>query len=535
MSTTSPATLTVLSPDEISNSYLRVVRAELISRGVANPNVTPGSDYAVRAAALAQQISPAMANAIIAADINMPDMCTAERLVRWLAIYGLSYRDAQGSVGNIVHSASSTGYVPHGAQLVNSSGLFYEVDVGGNYPNGASIPIRALSTGKSTNMLAGETLQWLVPPPYANSKVLVGVGGLIDGVDADTDTIARNRLLQHLRTPTGGGNWAQTIEWAVEASASVVAAFDYPALLGPSSYAIWPLGALIYDTTTGFSRQLSDATRAIVKAAVVAQKPPETYCYMMTTLGSYAADIDTDVVIALSLPAAISVGGEGGGWTDATPWPVLEGGIERIWVDGDNTITPTQFVLRSESTSYPRASTIINGVTQIAVFDPVSWWNGGATDHGPAIRTSTIVSHAGIDGSVVCMIDPAHPFPNLKANDMVFPNCENAEVYAQAWLVAMADMGPGEMTTNADVLVYAYRHPAPGQGHPYSLTTRQTKAIIDSSDEVLDAAYILAGAVSPSDDTIFTEFTTPPVGGPSLDYAPATLVPRTFAFFPMSA
>ncbi len=197
-------TLSVMSPQDIRNLYLRALRCELIARGVPNPNVSPKSDYAVRAAALAQILAPCMANAVAAAEINMPDTCTGERLERWLAVYGLSKRPAKGSSGNIEYATEASSYVAVGQRLVDDQGQFYEVKTAATYANGALIPIEAISTGASTNRVAGTVLQWVTPPTYAKPKAKVATGGLADGADADKEEDARARLLFRMAYSEGG-------------------------------------------------------------------------------------------------------------------------------------------------------------------------------------------------------------------------------------------------------------------------------------------------------------------------------------------
>jgi|WetSurMetagenome_2_1015567.scaffolds.fasta_scaffold01366_16 uncharacterized phage protein gp47/JayE len=493
---TTIATLTVLSPKDIRNAYLRTIRQELIARGVINPNVLPGSDYAVRAEALSQQIAPAMANAVVAADANMPDRAVGDRLIRWMTIVGLSFRPAQGSNGNIVYSTAASGYVPVNAQLVDDQGQFYQVATGATYADGDPIPIASISTGKSTNRIAGTILQWVSPPPYANSKQLVATGGLIDGADADTEEIARQRLLNRLKNAAGGGNWQQTVEWAYAASSSVVGAFDYPALYGPSTYGIWVLGAMTYDAVNGFSRQLSNARRATISAYIAAAKPPESQIVLPTIAGPpFNEDEAASVSIMLELPPSVAAGGPGGGWIDPVPWPGLLGAATYCAVS--TVTTPTQITIDGSTTDAPDPAGIVDGSTQIAWFDPVSWWNSGGPTRGTAVKTSTIVSHSGSTGSVTIVLDPANPFTGV-SGVFIWPTCEQAEDYVQAWLAAVEAMGPGEWTGISSMLPRSLRHPLPSQSAPSALGGAQLRAVQDVGAEVLDIAYAYRSQVSPT-------------------------------------
>jgi uncharacterized phage protein gp47/JayE len=504
-----------MSPKDIRNAYLRVVRTELIRKGVPNPNVTPKSDYAVKATALAQMLSPCMANAVAAAEMNMPDTASGDRLMRWLAAYGISFRAAQGSIGNVVFRTASDSFVAVGQQLVDDQGQFYEVTTSGTYHNGSLIEIRAVNTGVSTNRIEGTVLQWLSPPTYAYPKALVAVGGLADGANADTEAIARRRLLAKLAHSEGGGNWAETIAWAENVVAGTTV-FDYPALNGPATYGLWALGQLRW-TGTQFSRQISDAARTQIANAVRAKKPAEAQL-TMPMLGSNPTIVDqpTDVSITLALPAAVAAGGPGGGWTDAHPWPALMNATAtRVMVA---TITDSTHIrVYADHSSTPDPAGIVNNHTQIAWFDPSQY----GVPEGKVIRTSTIIGHSGPAGLVDLVLDPSEPFAGIQVGDFIFPDCERAEEYAQAWLAAMGQMGPGEWTDNATVLAYARRQPSSLTTAPSGITYVQRKAIEQSGTEVLSA------------DHLYELYPIPFMSASTITATPWTLVPgRRLAFYP---
>jgi uncharacterized phage protein gp47/JayE len=143
----------------IRDGILRALRTGLIRLGVANPNVAPGSDYYVFASAIANQCVVAEANAILKADAVMPDTAVGDDLARIATVFGLSKQPAAGSVGTVVLSSSASTTVATGAQLIDGSGLAFQVTTGGTYANGASIPIAAVATGSATNHAAGDVLR----------------------------------------------------------------------------------------------------------------------------------------------------------------------------------------------------------------------------------------------------------------------------------------------------------------------------------------------------------------------------------------
>lgn len=502
-------TITVLSPTDIENAYLRTVRSALIKRGVASPNVSPNSDYAIRARALAQQIAVPEANASIVIDQCMPDTSFGEQLTRWLAIYGLSPRGAVGSHGNVTFSSSAPSFVAAGTELVDSSGQLFTVDIGATYPNGASIAVTSASTGKTTNHTAGDVLQWSSPPTYANNTVTVAAGGLQEGADADTEDTMRKRLLDHLRYTPGGGNWSDTVSLALGYSAAVQSAYAYPALKGPSTYGLWCLGPLTYDPDTGFSRQISDTLRSEISTYLTEKKKPTETAIVMPALGPNIADQVAHVAIGLTL--------SDGSWSDSSPWPALSGtGATYAYVSAVSPLTPsTSITISSDSPSTcPDPADIIDGTTQISWFDPAAW-HAGET----AIKTATITSHSGSVGSVTVYLDPATPFNGVAVDDFVFPACANGEAYAQSWMAAMGNMGPGEWTTTTSYLPRAKRHPVISTTDPGSISAVQYKGI-EGMSEVLDVAYYYKSNTTPS----------VPIG---TGIPPNVLVPGSIGFYPL--
>lgn len=507
MATTTTTPFAAPTPTEIRDNILRTTRNGLIARGIANPNVSEKSDHWVRATALANELAPVFSNQQIRCDQLMPDTALDADLGRILAIFGDSFQPAGGSSGNIVHSASASGLVSVGTQLIDSSGNVFEVAIGGIYANGATIPVQAVDVGESTNHLAGDVLQWVSPPAYAAATVLVATGGLTNGTNADTNESARERLYAHLQNPRQAGNPAQIIDWAAEASTAVAAAYSYPALDGPATEGLCVVGQLTYDSTAGFSRSLSATVVSTVEAYVNAQLSPRTLLTCET-----ATDVDADISIGLALPDAAAAGGPGGGWWDANPWPILNGASTRVYVS--SVTSTTQFTLTSdEASTTPSATNLVDGVTQISWFSPVEWYAGRA-----AVQTSTVVSHSGTTGALVVVVDK--PFIGIKAGDYVFPGCENAETYAQALMTSLASLGPGQWTADPNRLTQgrALRRPYTNKSNPSDLTATVIRAITDSGEEVSDGAFL------------YRSVTTP--GVPATTASPPNiLVPRSIGFY----
>lgn len=482
-----PAKLQVPKPSEIRDAGLRVVRSALIVRGVANPNVTKDSDHFVSWDALAQELATIYANSQVSADQSMPDTAEDEDLVRWLDFFQRAPREAQGSAGPIVLKSSASTFVALAKQLIDSQGSVFEVTTGGTYANNATIPIRGVSTGNATNLPQGTPLQWVGgAPSFSDPIALVGVGGLIGGADTDTNETARNFLYSHVRNPAQAGNWTQIARWALESSASVQAAFVYPALNGPATVGVCIVGPLTFDATNGWSRGVSDDVLAVASSYILARLPdsvrPGTVIVTPKDTGLSTPNVDSTVAIGLNLPLAVAGGGPGGGWVDAVPWPDLIGAATRVYVQ---TVTDsTHLVLTSnDAANCPTSTNLIAGETEIAWFSP-SQFAGGSD---PMV-TATVTEVSGSTGAISVTL--SEPFAGIVAGDVVMPNAENIQAYGRAFLATMNAMGPGQWTNHPVVLVYAKRYPLVTSANPADFVGTQLRAMTDVGSEVLDAAYL---------------------------------------------
>jgi hypothetical protein len=160
----------------------------------------------------------------------------------------------------------------------------------------------------------------------------------------------------------------------------------------------------------------------------------------------------------------------------------------------------------------PDATGVVNSTTKVSWFDPSGY-------PGAVIKTSVVANHTGSTGSVNLTL--ASPFAGIQVGDYIFPSCERAEEYAQAWLAAVGSMGPGEWTTDATVLADARRQPLATKEAPHTIGLSQRKALEQVGDEVLDVRYHYA-----SSNVTYTPANTK-------TSAPYVLVPgRRLGFYP---
>lgn len=489
---------------EIRDDQLRTIKNGLIKQGVASPYVGPNSDWYLIATSIGNELAVVHANTIVKADQQMPDTAVEADLARIAALWKRAKQGAAGSIGNVIITASATSPIVSGAELTDSLGLRYAVVTGGNYANGDSVPIRAIDVGDDTNHAEGDVLTWVSAPPYCDDKVTVDSGGLVNGINTEDDEVLRARVLDLLGTPPGAGNWEHVVELAEESTSSVQKAFVYPAVGGPATVHVAVAAA---PTATSKSRALASTTLNAEVAPYVTGKLPRGAAITSTTV----TDVNVDLAIGLSIPESLTANppGPGGGWTNGTPWPSVDG-TTTFAVSVTVATDSTNFTVDAQTA--PTA-----GVTRIAWLSTVDW----------KVKTALVTAFSGSAGAYAITIDT--PFTGIGVGAFIWPECQNAETYAQAVLDAFALMGPGEKTSNASALTRGFRHPIPLNSWPYSIGPAMERAVTDSGDEVLSTAFLYR-----SDGTVTLNGSgsslTPQVPAALTD-APNIYIPRHIAFY----
>src|SRR5215210_7421733 len=300
----------VKSATTIRDDILRTIRSGMIRRGIANPNVGPGSDYWLLASAVANELEVVESNSLIKADELMPDTAVDEGLRRGAAAYGITPRAASGSTGFVVLESSADAPVIAGTELTDPAGARYTVTTGGTYTNGALVPIAAVDTGSATNLEPGTSLQWASAPAYSAPTALVSDAGLTGGTDEEDEETLRARWLARLQTPPGGGNWQHVAELAEASTGAVQKAFVYPAIQGPGTVHVAVAG---YASETTRSREIDPVVVANTVAQYVRGSLPEHADVTVTPV----ADQPVDFTLGLAIPTAPTPGG----WLDTMPWP----------------------------------------------------------------------------------------------------------------------------------------------------------------------------------------------------------------------
>ena len=477
--------------DQYRDDFLRSVSNGLqLIAGIQNPNVSYGTDHYIIGTAIGKLAELASYNAIVAADAQMADTAVGEDLYRIAKIYDLALKPAGGSAGSLVLTSSNTAAVSSGQQLIDPTGLRYQVAVGGSYADSDQILITSIDTGSGTNIAAGTSLRWVSPPAFVAPTALVATGGMTGGVDAEDDEGLRARLLERLRNPAGGGNWSQFAKAAESSSTAVQKAFVYPAYNGPSTVMVAVVTA---PTKTNKNRNVNSLiVNGTVKPAVQSIVF-EGVEIMVTTVQNQT----TDVAIGLALPASASTSppGPGGGWLDGTPWP-------------DSTPNSAVYAMTdNQHLTVYSISAPLAGVSRFIYID--SNWN---------IYHRKVVSYVPGPLSNLWTITVDSPCPGIQVGDWISPDAVNMDTYVAGLLNVFGKLGPGEITTNASLLPYAYRRPYTSTDWRSDIGPSILKFISNLGAEILDVRYLVASSTSPSIPTLVTD-------------GPKILVPRHVGFY----
>lgn len=485
----------VKTVDQLVTDWLTTYSEYLQLRGNRAPNTAKGTEIYGRAYATAIQIAVATANTQVLAKALMPDTAEGTDLERIAAINALFLKPAGGSSGGIDFSltVSTPVLVAQGAQLLDVNGQSYAVLIGGAYSDGDRIPIQALSSGQSTNLPEGSVLKWVAPPAFASSIVSVSTGGLTGGTDAEDIEGLRSRLLALYRDPPGGGNAAQLASWAEGASSAVQNGFVYACNNGGATAGVCVVRA---PTSTDRNRDVDPVLLSTVIAPYLVSQVPEWVSLTVTT----PTNQPVEVSIGLSLPVSAQAGGPGGGWINATPFPVR---ASLGYVQVDSVTTTTVFQVTSDV-----APTV--GVSQIAWVDP-TW----------VLRTATVLASNSL-GSNQYQVTIDQPFTGLLSGHWVFPLAANTATYVDALLTYFGTMGPGEVTNLAGLLPRALRSPSPLISYPSSLGSTMLRAVENTGDEVLDTSFLFHSGVS----------TSPTLPGSPLN-PPSIFVPSQIGLYPI--
>lgn len=471
---------------EVRDLYLEDLRLGMIQAGILNPAVQPGTDDYIKADALASMMLGGYANIEIHARNSDEREAEGDELDAIREALGLPEVPASPSTGNLIVTVTGGGTVtiPDKLQFQLPNGLRGEV-AGAHLgvANQGEVGVITVDTGSATEAVGGTKVRFLSPPPNVSETAYVSFQiPLTGGLDEETDARKRERIRIVRQERPAGGNWSHKVETALNSSSAVQAAFSYPALGGPGSERLVVTKSINPDFKD-FSRVLSAAAVTKVKDAIQSEfgSPSEIVVSSVT-------EVNSDIVLLLTLPDAASAGGNGQGWLDQTPWPIWAAGDLNVGIKVTTVTTSSQITISAATTTAPVANQ-----TRIA------WWN----PYDQEFEIRTITAQSGGTGAWVLTLDAPLVSSNgtiVAVNDFMATPATHLTKYGNSWRTIMNGLGPGECTADAFRLPRALRHPFSSESWPANLgVTAGIQKLMNAHSEITDSMihYASSGSSAP--------------------------------------
>lgn len=161
----------------------------------------------------------------------VPTTADAEVLDRFAQLYGLARRAPARAVGPVAFQGTSGTVVALGTVVQRGDGRRFLTTDGGTIAAGTvSLPVEAELPGLAGNTAEGTTLA-LATPIVGVTGAEVDAGGLVNGLDQETDIELRDRLQAFVAARPQGGSAGDYEAWAREV-AGVTRVFVVPNGLG---------------------------------------------------------------------------------------------------------------------------------------------------------------------------------------------------------------------------------------------------------------------------------------------------------------
>lgn len=464
------------TPSEVHAQLLRTLRYLYADAGIT-VNLRKKSELWYRMKAVAERISIAISNGKAELQNTNPLKAVGQALLTWAATFGVFPRPASKASGFVICTVllpAITVAIPAGYRCQGANGVLYEtppVPAVQNVTDHKTVQVQAVLAGSDGDLAAGSVVTWTnTTVAFLGQNATIAAGGIDGGAPEDTEEVLRARLLRRLAFPGVGGNWSQVAEFAEASSAAVVFAAVYPAIGGPASYGVAIMGEP-HDPVLNVTNINAAAE------AIVAELPGHSR--LNTTSISQQ---ELDVLCNLGLPLPVSVGGVGGGWKDAEPYPsTADAGAGLGAIDAVNTATKT-ITVNSPAGDTPVA------FKRIAIWDEANV--DSLKDPDPQMREFTILNVAGVAGAWILTLDTSSVSMGFITTDMyVSAAAHDLQSYARALWDAVNQLGPGEKTDDPDLLNYARRRPGPDIERPYDLTTRQLGAVENKFSEITNLSF----------------------------------------------
>jgi uncharacterized phage protein gp47/JayE len=185
--------------------------------------------------------------------------------------YAIFRKQAIASAGAVTVTGSVDAALPAGTILQTQDGTLSVVTAAaGNTGSSGSVnvAVNALTGGSAGNLPTGTIMGLVSAVPGINGQATVASPGLTGGVDQESDTLLRARVLARTQSTPQGGDRQDFFNWTLGVS-GVTRAWVYPNLYGAGSVAVAP----VYDSRAPGSILPTGADLTNVVAALNASGP----------------------------------------------------------------------------------------------------------------------------------------------------------------------------------------------------------------------------------------------------------------------
>lgn len=203
----------------------------------------------------------------------LPDTADADILDRHASVWGVTRRAALEALGAVAVTGAPGTTLPAGSELRRADDARYSTDADVTIGVGGTITaaVTALNAGASGNAPTGSKLSLIAPVIGIQAQMTVIAPGLTGGVDLETDTSLRRRILARIQEPPHGGAAADYAQWVKDVIGDTLV-WITPFLMGIGSIGVtfvMPDGSMPTVTDIGRVQAQIDMERPVTAQAIV--------------------------------------------------------------------------------------------------------------------------------------------------------------------------------------------------------------------------------------------------------------------------
>lgn len=304
-------------PSEIGDDYLTQLKTLKPDVNISQED----SDWWIRSRVVGGVAAGIYADQRLISNDAFPQNARPDAILRFLDLYFQGgYIPATQSEGNVSVTGQSGTTISAGVQfLYQPNGNVYQSietvvlpSVTGGDPVTGLVPVQSVAAGQDQNLLPFAPLTVSSPPAGLNQIAEVDEDGLSDARDPETDSQARARIIQRIRTPLSVGRVSDYIQYAQEASNSVTSASVLRFPFGLGTVAVYiTAGTTNIDSAIDNDQPItvipSDALVEEVQAFLDINKPV-TDCVTVAKPVPVDIDVTVQVKYANGLGSTVNTG-----------------------------------------------------------------------------------------------------------------------------------------------------------------------------------------------------------------------------------